>query len=235
MEYGQQRPGRSGQHAPATLHDADLTRWHPTNRNRLPRAGEVWGHRSGRHDRHADAVEGERRDESDTVDLGQRHERDADRVGREIEFGPVGSPSRCEYHWNLVELGGIELRPVPPEIALRDDGEDLLVEQRRHRHVGVVERQVHDGQRQRAGQKLGGERRRRGVDHDDMHTGVTQAHALVQCRNDPAGHRADHADTNLADHFGAQRIHIGDQRLELTVDPAGPADDDLTFLGETTG
>ena len=61
------------------------------------------------------------------------------------------------------------------------------------------------------------------------------AQHVEELGHQPAPGGADHAQAHRADHLLAQRGDVGHHVRELVHDPPGPADDDLTLLGEAAG
>ena len=162
--------------------------------------------------------------------------------GTSVDAGPgrvdveVVAEARCprlEQQRVLGQLGDRH-RSVPVErVAVGHDEHEVLVEQRLGVDVGVVERQVDDGQVEAAVDELGEERGGGGVDHHDAGCGGGR-------RPSPGGAAARASGRWCRSRRGARGRRCGPsaeatsdaERVELGLDAPGPGDHELALLGQ---
>ena len=120
-------------------------------------------------------------------------------------------------------------------MCLGHDEHEVLVEEVGHDHLVAAQGERDDGQVELARAELELELGARPLAHVEVDVGVAFAQHVEELGHQPAAGGADHAEAHRADHLLAQRGHVGHHVGELVHDPPGPADHDLTLLGEAAG
>ncbi len=111
----------------------------------------------------------------------------------------------------------------------------VLVEEVRHDDLVSAQGEGDHGQVELARGQLELELGARSLADVEVDVGVAFPQHVEELGDQPATGGADHAQADRADHLLAQGGDVGHHVGELVHDPPGPADDDLTLLGEAAG
>ena len=170
----------------------------PTSRKR----GRRWGDGGGGEDGGAVALEGERGQEADAVELGPGTELDPGGPDRRVDLGPEGGPGGREEELEPSEVAEGDTGHAHQGVVVDGDDEDeLLLEEGFERQVPTGDGKGEDGHVEAAGGQLGLQARGRPVGHHQMEQGMFQGEVGQEHRGDPAGGGADHADADRPPHL----------------------------------
>ena len=117
-------------------------------------------------------------------------------------------------------------------MALADEEQEVLGEQRFDGELRLVHRQVHDRRVVLAEQQRRDQRRRAALGDDDAHLGMAGRHLGEQAGEEPARRRPEHAEADVADDVAVTLGHLGGDVVELAQDPPRPLDDPGAVVGE---
>ncbi len=133
-------------------------------------------------------------------------------------------------------MGGQLVQPDEVElgqgVAGGGDHDEVLLEERFHDDVVVVDGEVDHGQVEGAGQQLGEQRGGVALQDADAHLGVAPGHGGQEGGEQPASGGAEDSQADVAGDLVAHRGDVGHEGVELALDPAGPGDHGQAFLGE---
>ena len=118
------------------------------------------------------AVDGERSEQADAVDLRLGLQRDADGAGGPVEHAPQRRAGRREEEAVAGDLDERQLAGVGERVVGLGDEEQVLGEQRLDGQLRVVDGQVDDGGAEATAQQSGDERRRAPLRDDGPHARV---------------------------------------------------------------
>ena len=203
-----------------------VTGWNRSRRNAgMAVAGRIGG---------PVALEGQRGDEAQPVDLGGGQQGDAERAGDGVE---LVAERRARKGQQQLEVGQVFERQAVGSsdghgMAFGDHQHQVLLEQQPGDQVPAAHRQVEDGQIELAVGQLRLEARGVSLHDDQAELRMTLGHRVHQPGHQPPGRGADHADPDRPGHLVLAGGHIGQQGVELGQDPAGPGHDDGALLGE---
>ena len=128
----------------SALGDSDMASRKSTYNQRGAAVSEPGRHRRGGQYRGVVTFEGNRGDQTDSVDLGLRPDRHAALLGSTIDLISKSRVPRRENQLHTVEVTHIHLGLVGKSVIWRHDKEEILVEERLELKPGITVRQIDD-------------------------------------------------------------------------------------------
>ena len=119
-------------------------------------------------------------------------------------------------------------------MAVADEQQQVLGEQRFDGELRFVHRQVHDRRVVLAEQQRRDQRRRAALGDDDADLRMSHRHLGEQAGEQPARRRPEHAEAHVADDVAVTLGHLGGDVVELAQDPPSTLDDPRAVVGEAT-
>jgi hypothetical protein len=127
-------------------------------------------------DRGAVTIPSKRSQQSHPVDLGLGDKGDAILGGTPIKNSPECRSSRWEEQRSTMEITDGDALFVGQLMIERCHQEKLFIEKRDDRHVGFINRQMHDGSVQQTAGDVRDESRGTSLAHDGVHAGMPGCH-----------------------------------------------------------
>ncbi len=215
---GRPRPGDAGR--PST----------GTGRTRLREHGGDGGRwQDGR----AVALEGERGDEAESVDLRGRQQGDPDRADGRVELVAEGGSRQREEELEIGQvLDGERTARRGDCVLLGRHEHQVLLEERARDEIPPGHREVEDRQIELPGGQLGLEPGRVALDDDEAEPRMSLACGVHQAGDQPPGCRPDHPDPHRPGDLVPARRDVGHQSVDFGEDPPCTGDDRQSFLGQ---
>ena len=225
------RAGCRRQAAPALRH-ADPAAGQTGDGEDREAAPQVARHGRRGKDRRPVAVEGQRGDESDAVELHGRAQLDPSGHGGAVDLRPQRRARRGEEELERGQALEVYRRLGAEMVARGEHQDQVLVEQLRGHDLVAAEGERDDGEVQVPRSQLLLQLDARALGDVEVDVGMAHPQEIEELGDEPAARRPDHAETDGADDLLAQRRDVGHHCLELVHDPPGPLDHHVALFGQ---
>ena len=173
-----------------------------------------------------------RSEQQHAVDFGLDLETHSRILGLLVDRVAKRGASRREHDGVLGQRLKVDLVERGQRMIGGRQDDAVFVEEHLGVDIRVVDGQIDDRAVEATARDLGQERCRGGVDHDELNPGVAGAELAQQCRNQPAGGRADDPHTHDTSHLTRVGGQVGVDGLELGLYAPGSFDHRLAFDGQ---